>query len=211
MNHYKTLGVAKDADQMTIKRAYRRKSKAAHPDRKGGSHAAMSEVNRAYALLSDATKRAHYDQTGEEQITPLEQNAKNALAALVSELVEHYASHNAFNLVAKLREVIKSKTVEIKTNTSVQRRKADKIERVLKKHLKPNKNANKMLVHIIEHQLQQARSKVAELEQHQEIGALMLKMLEGYGWEDEAVDQALKVGTWSSAAFAFGIGGAGKP
>lgn len=206
MSHYDTLDVPKDADPAAIKEAYRRKSKAAHPDRQGGSHAAMSAVNRAYALLSDPNKRAHYDQTGEEQIPPLEQNAKNTLATLVAQLLEHYATHDEFNLVEKLREVIKGNLGTINTNIAAQRRKVSKIERVLKKHLKPNKDASRVLIHAIEHQLQQAKGKLAELEHHQEIGAMMLKMIEGYGWEDEVSNQKPKAGVWTSAVFVFGGG-----
>lgn len=61
MTHYETLGVDRDADADTIKAAWRRKASAAHPDRKGGSKAAMQAVQEAYDCLSDAEKRAAYD------------------------------------------------------------------------------------------------------------------------------------------------------
>lgn len=47
-DHYATLGVPRDASAEDIKRAYRRKSSKAHPD-KGGSQQAMQRVNAAYA------------------------------------------------------------------------------------------------------------------------------------------------------------------
>lgn len=69
MSYYETLGVEPDATADDIKANYRRAAAKAHPD-KGGSNEEMARVNRAYAVLSDADKRAHYDQTGEESSQP---------------------------------------------------------------------------------------------------------------------------------------------
>lgn len=44
-DHYDTLGVPRDADAQAIKKAYRKASSAAHPD-KGGSDEAQQAVNR---------------------------------------------------------------------------------------------------------------------------------------------------------------------
>ncbi|MDR1824791.1 MAG: DnaJ domain-containing protein [Bifidobacteriaceae bacterium] len=61
---YKTLGVAKDADQTTIKKAYRRLARELHPDAHPGDKAAeerFKEVSEAYSVLSDADQRKQYD------------------------------------------------------------------------------------------------------------------------------------------------------
>ncbi len=50
-DYYKVLGVSRDADLKTIKKAYRKKAIAAHPD-KGGSEQKMATVNEAYEVLS---------------------------------------------------------------------------------------------------------------------------------------------------------------
>ncbi|KAG8694491.1 hypothetical protein FRC11_002160, partial [Ceratobasidium sp. 423] len=54
------LGVSRDADEKTIKKAYRKASLKAHPD-KGGSEAKMAAVNEAYEVLSKPELRARYD------------------------------------------------------------------------------------------------------------------------------------------------------
>ena len=62
---YKILGVAKDADQATIKKAYRKLARANHPDSKPGDSAAedrFKEVAEAYDVLGDAPKRKEYDE-----------------------------------------------------------------------------------------------------------------------------------------------------
>jgi DnaJ-class molecular chaperone len=61
---YQTLGVAKDASQEDIQKAYRRLAKKLHPDLNPGNKAAeeqFKEVAAAYDLLSDAEKRARFD------------------------------------------------------------------------------------------------------------------------------------------------------
>ncbi|MEM6831035.1 MAG: DnaJ domain-containing protein [Bacteroidota bacterium] len=63
-NYYHTLGVPEDANQDEIKKAYRKLSLKFHPD-KNESDDYFSErfkdINEAYAVLSDAEKRADYD------------------------------------------------------------------------------------------------------------------------------------------------------
>jgi len=54
------LGVPRDADAKTIKKAFRQAAKSAHPD-KGGSEAKMATLNEAYEVLSDPELRARFD------------------------------------------------------------------------------------------------------------------------------------------------------
>lgn len=61
---YAELGVARDADSEAIKKAYRTKAKIVHPDKKGGDSAKFHALQVAYDVLSDAARRASYDQTG---------------------------------------------------------------------------------------------------------------------------------------------------
>lgn len=60
---YDILGISKGASEQDIKRAYRSKAHKLHPD-KGGDKAAFQEINEAYQVLGDNTKRAQYDQFG---------------------------------------------------------------------------------------------------------------------------------------------------
>lgn len=62
---YDVLGVARSADQSTIKKAYRRRAGETHPDR-GGSDEQFGRVNSAYLLLSDPARRKRFDETGED-------------------------------------------------------------------------------------------------------------------------------------------------
>jgi len=61
---YKILGVEKGASKDEIKKAFRKKAHEHHPD-KGGDEAKFKEVNSAYQVLSDETKKQQYDQYGQ--------------------------------------------------------------------------------------------------------------------------------------------------
>ncbi|KAK7232908.1 DnaJ-like protein [Aureococcus anophagefferens] len=57
---YRLLGVAKDADESAIRKAYKKTSLKTHPDR-GGRKSLFVAVNKAYAVLADEQTRRDYD------------------------------------------------------------------------------------------------------------------------------------------------------
>ena len=66
-DYYEVLGVDKSADEQTLKKAYRKLAMKYHPDRNPGDKEAeekFKEINEAYEVLSDSTKRQTYDQFG---------------------------------------------------------------------------------------------------------------------------------------------------
>ncbi|KAJ7683899.1 hypothetical protein B0H17DRAFT_985666 [Mycena rosella] len=70
-DYYKVLGVARDADARTIKKAFRTAAKTAHPD-KGGTEQKMAAVNEAYEVLSKPELRQRFD-NGEDPNDPMAQ------------------------------------------------------------------------------------------------------------------------------------------
>ena len=72
-DYYEVLGVDKNADLETIKKAYRKMAMKYHPDRNPDNKEAeekFKEVGEAYEVLSDADKRARYDQFGHAGVDP---------------------------------------------------------------------------------------------------------------------------------------------
>ena len=66
-DYYEVLGVSRDADEATLKKAYRQVAKKYHPDMNPGDAEAekkFKEASEAYAILSDPEKRRQYDQFG---------------------------------------------------------------------------------------------------------------------------------------------------
>src|SRR5262245_503013 len=66
-DYYEVLGVARDASEEDVKKAYRKLARQHHPDRNPGDKAAearFKEVQEAYDVLGDKTKRSQYDRFG---------------------------------------------------------------------------------------------------------------------------------------------------
>ncbi|MEW9079013.1 molecular chaperone DnaJ [Terrisporobacter glycolicus] len=70
-DYYDVLGVGKSADATEMKKAYRKLAMKYHPDKNPGDKEAeekFKEINEAYEVLSDETKRKNYDQFGHEGV-----------------------------------------------------------------------------------------------------------------------------------------------
>lgn len=63
-NYYAILGIEKTASADDIKRAWRKLAHQYHPDKRGGDDSKFKEINEAYYVLSDPSRRSQYDQFG---------------------------------------------------------------------------------------------------------------------------------------------------
>lgn len=64
-DYYKILGIDKNASKDELKKAFRTLAHKYHPDKEGGDEAKFKEINEAYQVLSDDTKRSQYDRFGQ--------------------------------------------------------------------------------------------------------------------------------------------------
>ncbi len=72
-NYYDILGVGKWASDTEIKKAYKKMAMQYHPDRNKGDKQAetkFKEINEAYQVLGDASKKKNYDQFGSAESNP---------------------------------------------------------------------------------------------------------------------------------------------
>ena len=73
-DYYEVLGVDRNADDATLKKAYRQLAKKYHPDVNPGdkeAEAKFKEATEAYSVLSDPAKRKQYDQFGHAALVVL--------------------------------------------------------------------------------------------------------------------------------------------
>ncbi|MCX6692765.1 MAG: molecular chaperone DnaJ [Methanoregula sp.] len=70
-DYYDILGVPRNADDKEVKKAYRNLARKFHPDvcKDRGAEEKFKHINEAYSVLSDAQKRAQYDNMGHETYT----------------------------------------------------------------------------------------------------------------------------------------------
>lgn len=182
MKHYETLGLQPDATPKDIKRAFRAKSMAAHPDREGGSHEAMAEVNRAYEVLSNPERRAQYDQTGDDKPqASIRDQATGVLADLFAKALEHDE-----NVVSVARRSIEGAREEARARLEMIKRKVAALQSRRDKIRVKDGEVN--LAHaIIDGQVVQANNQVQQIERHLEIMAEVRKMLDAYESSEAAM------------------------
>ena len=161
MTHYDTLGVPRDADSAAIKRAYRKKSRAAHPD-KGGDHTAMVAVNRAFDTLSDPEKRARYDATGEDDKPQrgIDDQARDAVMQIFTALLDRLGDgDNALEAVARQ---LAHNLAQIRGSIATAEKRITRLERARKRLKAKRKTARNFLADLLTDQITQTRMRIED-------------------------------------------------
>jgi len=105
-DYYEVLGVSRTASPSEVKKAYYKLAKEHHPDTSSGDPALFAEVNSAYEVLSDESKRKIYDTYGKEGVNAAENGgdpraAGGMNAATAEDLLREFGQFfggNAFNM-----------------------------------------------------------------------------------------------------------------
>ena len=126
---HKVLGVQPGADPATVKRAYRRASKRAHPDTPGGSNERFALVKTARDVLSDPDLAAQYERTGEIGEKPADTGRGNALQCIaaafdfaVGECAQVNRDPATMDLVTRMRIWIRAQIADAqRTNLAIKK------------------------------------------------------------------------------------------
>ena len=186
-NHYDALGVPKDADAATIKRAYRRKSRKHHPDRQGGDHQAMVTLNRAFDTLSDPEKRARYDKTGEDapRTPTLDERAREILMRLLDECVEKLPE------TVDVVQVMRDSLAKAKTNGQNMRMQLNaKISSLEAKRarIKYKGRSRNFLADFLDTRIANLRETFEKIEDADALNARASEMLKDFDWQHDQQD-----------------------
>lgn len=176
MSLYDDLGIKKDAKPDAIKRAYRKKAAQTHPDRPGGDKEAFQQVNRAYATLSDHSRRADYDATGETDERPntkLDNIAKMVLAA-----IDNIGSIEHEDLIGLVKDGIKQWLAHGARILKDLDATIDKRERAKNRVIK--KQGENIIAQMIAADIAKQQQKRKQVEAELEEGREMLRFLDEY-------------------------------
>ena len=187
-NPYEVLGVPKNATNADIKKAFRKKSRKAHPDRDGGSTAAQSEINVAYKLLTSPDRRARFDQTGDgsaQAIPPLEAQARNAICRFLMQGIAQLQEGNDFILF--IRTGLQHERGGCSKKISETKNAMKKYERARKRIKGPPDN---FLTYAINDQIRQHEELIARMELDLKMYDEALKMLVDFSYETDQGTQA---------------------
>lgn len=182
---YEDLGVPRDASPEAIKAGYRKRARATHPDRnKGAGSEPFQRVQRAYALLSDPQKRAHYDRTGEEQGgSDPRQVALSTIAGMFLNLIDN-GDVDHMDLVDRARQSVNTQLAQMKAKIAEYAGRIRKREKAIKR-LKKKAAGPNLIATMIEHDIDQNRRAIEAVEQQLLIGKDLLEILDEYQYETD--------------------------
>jgi curved DNA-binding protein CbpA len=203
MTYYDTLGVPKTADASAIKRAYRKKARAAHPDRQGGDAQTMAGLNLAYGTLADPAKRNHYDKTGQdtEPEKPADHEATGIILKLLGAVMEQADEHQ--DLLDIVRQQLKRNQTNL-TNEQARLRgvlqKHEKLRQRFKYHAKVT--TRNILDDFLAQRIGALEAQIEQLEKAHALGDRAAELLTDYGFKtDRRPPQIAAFNPWAPVLF----------
>lgn len=190
MTLYSDLGVPPDADHHAIKKAYRSKARATHPDL-GGDTASFQAVSHAYEVLSDPARRSHYDKTGDHGQAAADVELQNMLALLaqyVLSAVANAPSVKTVDIRAAVKTHIGAEIAKFMQDQGNAKAQAAKVLEAGRRFKRKQNAAGEDLVHmILDGQTQTITRALTELDAQIAFRKRLVELIDSYSY---AVDQA---------------------
>lgn len=186
---YSVLGVERGADEPTIRRAYRRAAKHAHPDG-GGSPEAFGRLSRALRVLTNAKARDHYDKTGEVDEPGPDQTQSQIHMMAANALLQAMASSydvDRTDLIAAAKANLRQLQTQCRAANNQVKEGIDRLERVAKR-LKRKKSRVKtpdFMQAMIEGHIAMLRRSIAMNDAQMEQSAEAMKLIDEYTYDTE--------------------------
>lgn len=197
---YATLGVGRDADAAEIGRAFKRRAKDTHPD-KGGSAEAFAAVKGAHLVLSDPSRRAYFDRTGEID-EPGPDNAEAAAMGIIAQTFDGALFHDRDplkeNLIPLVRRTIEKRIEEEAAKVAKLRRAIPRAEKIAKRIIGPSEDNR--IARMLNSRAIQLRALISKAEQHIAWARRAVEILDDYAFDYEMAPfaGAFTVQTWGA-------------
>jgi curved DNA-binding protein CbpA len=187
-NYYEELGVSPDATDEEIRLAFRRKAKQVHPDRKDGSHEAMSAANRAAEVLLNKQRRLTYDRTGEDKPTDIVVKAREKLVSVLLNEIANPENDQPYRI--DILAIAAAKLIQEQQTFENNIRNAALLVKRMKKQIKRIKFKGKgksTLIQMMEYQIHKVENETGKADDNLEIIKAAIILTKDF--EFEAADQ----------------------
>jgi curved DNA-binding protein CbpA len=177
-NLYDELELPKNCTSAEIKQQYRILAQIHHPD-KGGNEEKFKRIKLAYEILSDPTKRAHYDSTGEHYD---ETNIDSEVYTRLSNMINHFTQHinpDIDDLILKMKVDIHQAQQQT-SNAILECNNIIKKLTVISQKIKLKKEGENLLKTLVETKITQRHNELTTHRKTLLVFAKMLEILEDY-------------------------------
>lgn len=184
-NPYVILGVRRNARPETIKKAYRDKSKALHPDA-GGNPENFAVLNTAYRILSDPDRRRRYDETGDwDEVMPEQPDAfpRQMIAQLLAEILKGPEEPEKFDLADFMRNHFAEKIAEIEQRRGVILRVKERVEKLRGRFKRRDGEGENFMESILTWHIREADLGLAQFDKTIEHMRRAIELLEDYDFD----------------------------
>lgn len=172
---YEVLGVDRNASQEDIKLAYRKAIRVAHPDRQSGSTEKAQAVNAAYAVLSDETRREHYDRTGHTE-NRTDKLRQQILHSLFENLIDN-AEKIPGDLIGYAKAILDEK---ICSNRRERNKEQEKLHKLMRQRGRIKSKGTNIAESIIDERIRRFEHEIASISEVVEVQEEVLHMLDEY-------------------------------
>lgn len=185
MKLHDDLGVKADATESDIRKAYRKRAKATHPDQDGGDEDDFKRVAHAMAVLGDPARRAHYERTGDDgRANPVDHVRQAALALVAAQVTAAVQSDmaSAVNFQANAMGFLKSEIAKLKLQDDHTDRSIVKAQKN-RKRWKLKQGKPDVLAPILDAYMREREMIKAKIKEAIEIHEMAVDIISGYDYE----------------------------